>query len=294
MKLKKKDLFPYLYLLPALIAFVVFKYWPIIYAGALSFAKWNFVGKIKLVGFSNYAHMFSSNLFTSSFINTIKYTAILMPFYIIIPLLLAILILKIKNNFLSSLYKILIFMPTILSFAITCMVWLWMFNPGFGVINIILSKFGISKLFWLSDEYLSFWSIVIVSGWKAFGYNMIIYIAGLSAIDPCLMEAAYIDGANTWQTFWKIKWPLLSPTTLFIVINSLIYASDKAFIPINILTKGGPHEATTNLAYAIYVYGFELFNSGMANAVSIFTFIIFLIVTFMLTKFMNKRVNYES
>ncbi len=290
----RKKIIPYLYVLPAIIVFIVFKYWPMFFGSFLSFSKWNFIGKIKWAGLANFKNLFASDLFVSAVVNTVKYTLVLVPVYIVVPLLLAILILRVKNSLLSNMYKILIFMPTILSFAITCMVWMWIFNPSFGALNTILGYFGVDNVFWLSDDRMAFWSIVLVSSWKTLGYNMIIYIAGLSAISPELIEAAYIDGANSWQTFWRVKWPLLSPMTYFILITSFIYATDKAFIPINILTKGGPHEVTTNLAYSIYVYGFEIFNIGAANAVSILTFIAFLAITFILIKTSRKWVNYEN
>jgi len=259
----------------------------------LSLSKWNFISSIQWVGIDNYIHMFSRSLFINAVSNTGKYTAILLPSYIIIPLLLALMILQVRNKTLASLYKPVIFLPTILSFAITCMVWMWVFNPSFGALNTVLSYFGIKPIYWLSDSKIALWSIILVSGWKTFGYNMILFIAGLSTISDELLEASIIDGANAWQTFWKIKWPMLGPTTFFILITSIIYATDKAFIPINVLTRGGPHDATTNLAHAIYVFGFEMFNSGIANAVSMFTFFIFLILTYVLMKIIGERIYYE-
>jgi sn-glycerol 3-phosphate transport system permease protein len=290
---RKQRIEPYLYLLPALVFFLVFKYWPMLFGFFLSLSKWNFISSIKWVGINNYIDMFGRELFVNAVRNTAIYTAILLPAYIVIPLLLALAILRVRNRRLASLYKPVIFMPTILSFAITCMVWMWVFNPSFGALNTVLSYFGIKPIYWLSDDKIALWSIILVSGWKTFGYNMIIFIAGLSAISEELLEASVIDGANAWETFWRVKWPMLSPTTFFILVTSIIYATDKAFIPINVLTRGGPHDATTNLAHAIYVFGFEMFNSGIANAVSMLTFLMFLVITYLLMKVVGERIYYE-
>jgi len=280
-------------MLPAIAFFVVFKYGPMLFGLALSFFKWNFIGPMHWVGFSNYTGMFNRELFVVALKNTVGYTVALLPLQIVLPLVLAMLILQVSKKWASDVFKVTMFMPSILSFSITCMVWMWVFNPSFGSLNAILAFFGVGPRSWLNDENLAFWSIVLVSGWKSFGYNMIIFIAGLSAISDELIEAAMIDGATPWQIFWKVKWPLLGPTTFFVFITSLIFAADKAFVPINILTQGGPHNVTTNLAHAIYLYGFQVFNIGLANSVSIFTFLLFLIMTFVAMRVMGRRINYE-
>lgn len=289
----RKRALPYLYMLPAIVFFIVFKYGPMIFGFVLSFFKWNFIGAMRWVGLSNYAGMFNRELFIIALKNTVGYTVALLPFQIILPLVLAMLILQVSRKGVSDFFKVTMFMPSILSFSITCMVWMWVFNPSFGSLNAILGLLGLKPQAWLNDENLAFWSIVLVSGWKSFGYNMIIFIAGLSAISEELVEAAMIDGATPWQIFWKVKWPLLGPTTFFVFITSLIFAADKAFVPINILTQGGPHNVTTNLAHAIYLYGFQVFNLGLANSVSIFTFLLFLLMTFLSMKVMGRRINYE-
>lgn len=292
-RLARKRVLPFLYMSPAILFFVVFKYGPVLFGFVLSFFKWNFISPMRWVGLANYVGMFNRELFVVALKNTVFYTVALLPMQIVLPLALAMLILRVSRKWASDFFKVTMFMPSILSFSITCMVWMWVFNPSFGSLNVILAFFGVGPQAWLNDERLAFWSIVLVSGWKSFGYNMIIFIAGLSAISEELLEAARIDGANPWQIFWKVKWPLLGPTTFFVFITSLIFAADKAFVPINILTQGGPHNVTTNLAHAIYLYGFQVFNIGLANSVSIFTFALFLAVTFLAMRLMERKVNYE-
>ena len=139
------------YCLPALIFFGVFKYWPMIYSAVLSFAKWNFVSDLKWVGWSNYASMFSKAMFTKGLGNTFLYIVALLPFFSVIPLLLATLLLAVRNEKLQGIYKALYFMPTILAFSIICIVWIWMYNPTYGVLNNLLHMIGMDfrKAFFL-------------------------------------------------------------------------------------------------------------------------------------------------
>lgn len=282
------------YILPSVIFYGLFKYWPIVYSFILSFFKWNFVSQMKWVGLSNYVGMFQRESFLHALENTGYYIVGLFPFFIIIPLLLAIMVLGVKHKRVQTVYKVFYFMPNILAFSIICMVWMWMFNPGFGVLNNILGLFGHPGFNWLSDKRTALISIIMVSGWKHIGANMILFMAGLMAISEDYVEAATIDGATTWQIFWKIKWPLLSPTTIYLVITSIIFAAERAFTPINILTKGGPSEATTNLSHIIYLFGFEYFNIGLTSATAIFTAIFFFIITFILMKTVGGYGYYEN
>lgn len=278
---KKKSQTPMflLYMLPALIFFGVFKYWPMIYSMILSFAKWNFIGELKWVQWSNYISMFDKAMFTKSIVNTFKYIIALMPFFIVIPLFLATTLLSVKNRKLQNIYKALYFMPTILVFSIVCIVWVWMYNPSYGVLNNVLKVFGHEGYAWVSDPKTAFFSIVLVCGWKYMGQSMILFLAGLTNISQDCIEASTIDGANAWQCFWRIKFPLLAPTTVYVLLTSVIFAADRAFTAINLLTQGGPSYSTTNLSYTIYEFGFKYYNIGMASAIAVFTSIIFLFIT---------------
>jgi len=284
----------YLYIAPAFVLLVVFKYWPMVFGLILSFLQWNFVSATKeFVGWSNYVGMFSRDTFLIALRNTPLYILALLPFYLALPLGLAVLLSGVRSKRLASIYKAVIFSPSVLSFAITCMVWLWIFNPLYGVLNRLLVLTGIPAVSWLSDSNVALWSIVLVSGWKTFGYNMVLLIAALSAISPQYVEAAEIDGATPWQIFWKIKWPLISPTMFFLLVTTIIFTAERAFIPINILTKGGPYEATTNLSFAIYLFGFQFFDAGLASATATFTFVLFLLITVFEIRYLERYVTYE-
>ncbi len=293
-KAKKQYAWLILYALPAALFFIVFKYWPLIYSFILSFKKWNFVGKMRSVGWSNFTAMFGKDIFSAALVNTLLYIIGLLPFFIIIPLFLAVLVLNVKPEKLQNAYRTLFFIPTVLAFSIICLVWMWIFNPSFGLLNNFFRLFGSSGYSWLSDQRTAMISIISISGWKFMGSNMILFIAGLLTVPKDYIEAAKIDGANSWQIFWKIKWPLISSTTIYLVMTSVIFAAERAFTPINILTKGGPGNATTNLSHVIYLFGFQYFNIGLASATAIFTSVFFLIITIFMMKSMGGFSYYEN
>ena len=276
-----------LYCLPALVFFGVLKYWTMIYSTVLSFAKWNFVKDIEWVGFSNYVAMFDKAMFSKGIINTFLYIIALLPFFVVIPLLLATFLLEVRNRKLQGIYKALYFMPTILAFSIICYVWIWMYNANFGVLNNVLHSMGFEGFSWLTDTRTAFFAVVLVCGWKYMGQNMILFMAGLLNISQDCIEAATIDGANGWQCFWRIRFPLLGPTTVYILLTSVIFAAERAFTAINLLTAGGPSYATTNLSYVIYEFAFKYFNVGIASAIAVLTSVIFLVITIFMMRTMG-------
>lgn len=292
-KLRLSPIIPYLYILPGIAILMTFIYWPMVYSLVLSFYEWDFVSPTKhFRGFANYTGVATREFFWVSIWNTGKYIVGLLPFEVFFPLGLALLLSSVIHQRIQNTFKVIVFLPSVLSFAVACFVWLWMFNPLAGFINKFLAMLDISPVSWLNDRKWALWSIVLVSGWRQFGYSLILYMAGLSTIPSVYSEVAQIDGANNWQIFWKIKWPLISPVTFFILITTVIFASSHAFIPIHILTRGGPNNATTNLTYLIYEYAFRLFNVGLGSVVSVVTFAIFLVVTFLELKYVGRYVHY--
>lgn len=284
---RKRNLGFFLYALPALIFFVMFKYWPMIYSAVLSFAKWNFVSDLKWVGWDNFTSMFSKTMFVKGIGNTFLYIAALLPFFIVIPLILAVVLLNVRAKRAQGFYKALYFMPTVLAFSIICIVWVWMYNPSYGVLNNILTGMGLQGHAWVSEPGTAFFAIVLVCGWKYMGQNMILFMAGLLNVSQDCIEAATIDGANGWQCFWRIKFPLLGPTTVYLLLTSVIFAAERAFTAINLLTQGGPSYSTTNLSYVIYEFGFKYYNIGMASSIALFTSLIFLVITIIMFRTMG-------
>lgn len=277
----------WIWLLPVIVAYGLFKYWPMVYSFILSFAKWNFVSDFSWVGLDNYINMFSKTMFIKGIVNTLKYIVYLFPFFVILPLMLSVMLLNVRNKFAQELYKTLFFIPNILALSIVCMVWLWIFSSSYGLLNNVLAKFGMDPLNWLTNNKTAFYCIIAVCGWKYLGMNMILFIAGLLNISQDCVEAAYIDGANGWQCFWRIKMPLLAPTTVYVVITSVIFAAERAFTAISVLTSGGPSYTTTNLSYVIYEFAFKYYNIGTASAISSFTSIFFLLLTILMMRSMG-------
>lgn len=294
MRKKKNTRLFFLYIMPALIVFFLFKIWPILFSFVLSFFDWNFIKSMKWVGLKNYAGMFQREEFRASLRNTFYYIVGLIPFFLVLPLAFAVMLTSVKSTRAQNFYKMLLFMPTILALSIICLVWMWMFNPSFGVLNNLLKLFGLTGFSWLSDKRTALLSIIMVSGWKFMGSNLILFYAGLLGVSREYVEAATVDGASAWQIFWKIKWPLISPTTIYIIITSIIFAAERAFTPINILTQGGPANTSTNLSHVIYRFGFEYFNIGLASASAIFTTIFFLIITRVMMKTLGGYSYYEN
>ncbi|MDD2296380.1 MAG: sugar ABC transporter permease [Sphaerochaetaceae bacterium] len=286
---------PYLYIAPAFITLAVFMYWPLLYNIILSFFQWNFISPVKnFVGWENYKILLSDNVFSRALINTFKYIIGILPFTIIIPLFFAHLVASFAKSKAKRLYETLLFIPTAVSFAVASFVWVWMFNPLGGVIDRFISLFGSTQSIpWLSSATLAPIAVIIVSGWRLLGYYMIIFTAALLTVPAEYTESAYIDGAGAWKTFWYIKWPLISPTTFFVFITTVFFASSQTFIPIHILTRGGPYRASANLMYVVYEYGFRYFNIGLAATTATLTFLIFVLVTFAQIKVSERMVHYD-
>ena len=286
---------PYLYILPALSIFFVFTYWPMIYSIYLSFHDWNFVRPVKkFVGFHFYQNLFQREEFWKALVNTGKYLIGLIPIVVIIPLILAFLMVLCPKSKARSVYRSLTFFPSVLSFSVVAIIWIWMLNPVGGLVNKCLAVLGISGPSWLSDANWALWSIVVISGWKIFGQNLVLFLAALEGLPASYLEAAVLDGATPWQRFCLIELPLVSPTTFFVVTTTLIFSATNVFTPIHVLTQGGPYHATTNLTYMIYEAGFQYFNIGLASTVATFTFVLFLIITWFQTHFGEKGVHYGS
>jgi len=286
---------PYLYLAPALVLLITFKYWPMFFTFFLSTMKWNFINPVKhFIGFSNYIELMDRELFWTSLVNTFRYMLFIVPVQIVIPLFLALLLTHISSNRVKPFYQAVMFTPTVLSFAIVCMIWLWMFNPSHGFLNHFIGLAGFEGISWLSEKNTALPAISMVTNWKLLGYNFLIFYAALQAIPSEYIEAAVIDGASSGKIFWYLKLPLLSPTTFFILVTTIIYSSDRVFIPINMLTRGGPFYSTTNLVFAIYRISFQFFNVGVASATATITFLIFIVITYLQIKYLQKRVHYEA
>jgi ABC-type sugar transport system permease subunit len=286
-------LYPFFFIAPAAVLFLIFVYWPLVYTLYLSTLDWNLVSPVRdFIGWANYRMLFGEPIFWIAAKNTCIYLVVLLPLELCFPLALALLLHSIAHRRLRSIYESLLFSPTVLSFGIASIVWVWMFNPLGGALGRLFRLVGLTPIPWLNDASTSLWAIVLVSAWKVFGYNLLIFLAALANIPGEYLEAARIDGAGAWKTFRFVIWPLLGPTTFFVLVTTAIFTGTQVFIPIHVLTQGGPYESSTHLMYLIYQYGFQFFQIGPASAASVITFLGFLALTCLQLKYVERFVHY--
>jgi len=282
----------YLYLAPAALLTLVFVYWPLAATTILSFYDWNLVSPTwTAVGWQNYRELLGSRAFWLSLVNTGEATVGLIVLTVMAPLLLAVVVLRVTPRW-QAIYRVVLFSPTVVSMAIACAVWLWIYHPLQGVLNTVLRLVGLTGPAWLASGDWALWSIVIVTVWKTFGFNLVIYFAGLLSIPAEVYEAARVDGAAERQIFWRISVPLLGPTTLFVLLTTAILVPQNLFIPTQILTQGGPNDASNNLGYVVYQLGFEYFRVGYASAAATLIFLIFLVLAAVQLVLGERRIHY--
>ncbi|TNJ63246.1 sugar ABC transporter permease [Paenibacillus hemerocallicola] len=278
--------------LPALLALFIFVYYPLLNSFYLSFTNWNMTRPIKkLVGLDNYAYLLTSDTFYKVLKITFTYTVLDVTLTLSLGLLLALLFNRTSKlfNFMRSL----LFMPHYISMVIVAMIFLWIFNGQYGVLNKLLEKLGIEPVLWLMNPKTALWALIVVSVWKGVGFTMIIFIAGLRSVPLDYYEASSIDGATKWHQFWSITLPLLSPTTLFLFITNFI-SSMQVFQSVDIMTNGGPLDATKAMVYWIYEMAFGEFRTGRASALVIIFFLIIVLLTILQMYVSRKKVHYEG
>ena len=285
----------YLFVAPALAIFFIFTLLPVAAALCLSFTNYDVFTKMDWIGTDNYQDIFldvfvDGGLFRTALINTVIYTAWTIPVSMGIGLALA----CVLNQKLRGLgvYRTVYYVPVVTSMVAVAMIWIQLFDPLYGVISNALEGIGLPSINWLGDPNLAMPSIIAVSVWKVIGWNMLIYLAGLQGIPDYLKEAAAIDGATPWQSFWKITLPLLTPTTFFIFVTSLIGAF-QVFDQVYVMTGGGPAGATTTIVHQIYNAAFKALAMGYASAESFVLFGIILIVSLLSMRAVRGEVAYQ-
>ena len=282
-----KSFMGWVFILPALLGTFVFIIIPVIASFGLSFVDWDLINKAQFVGLKNYKDILSDPLFGKILLNTFVYAISTSVFAVIIPLALAcILNSKIRG---SEFFKTVYFLPFVTPMIVIAVVWQWIFDPNIGILNYILHL----HINWLYDLNFAMPAIIIVSVWKLIGYNMVIFLSGLSALNQSLFEASKIDGANWFETFRFVTVPLLSPTIFFVVVITCI-SSFQIFDLIYLMTQGGPLDSTNVLVYAIYKNAFEYFKIGQASAIAYVLFIIILVLTMIQWQLRKKLVYNES
>jgi len=287
-KASKNGISVLFFLSPTLVIFLTFIIFPVFFSFYLSFQHWNmFSAEQSYVGLENYIRMFGDSEFWEVLKNTLIYTIGTVPFNMVLSLLAA----YVLNRKLigKKIIRTAFFAPVIISPVAAAVIWRWMYDPNFGLINYVLSFFGIKGPNWLNDPNSAMFALILMAVWKTFGINMVLFSAGLQGIPESYYEAAEIDGAGRWSKFWKITIPLLSPTTFFIMVMSII-GSFQVFDIVYVLTSGGPLGSTKVLVFYLYEHAFKFFEMGYASAVAYVLFTILIILTLLQVKYMRTRV----
>ena len=273
---KNNALWISLFLLPSLMGFLVFIIYPVFYSLGVSFTDWDLINPMKFVGIKNYQSLVNDSTFWNSLKNTFLFIIGYLPSVMIIGLLVALLLNS--KLCLTPVFRGVYFLPVVTSWVAVTLVWKWLFNPKYGLINYFLTMIGLHGPNWLNDPKTAMLAIIITSVWKDIGFIMVLYLGGLQNISVSLYEAADIDGADKWHQFWKITLPMLKQTTFFVSMISLIN-SFQVFDQVNIMTAGGPGDATTVLVQNIYNSAFKYSEMGYAAAMSWILFLIILVVS---------------
>lgn len=271
-----------LFLGPSLIVIFVFFFLPVIAAFTMSFTDFDIYSLgnfdyLRVTGFDNYKKLLNEPLFWTALKNTFYFVLVGGPLSVAASLGTA-LLLNSKLIKYKSIFRMIYFLPVVTTLVAVSIVWRYFYHPRFGLLNYILSFIGLGPFDWLGDPNLAMPAIIILAVWKNFGYNMIIFIAGLQNIPEDLYEAAGIEGATAWQQFKHITIPLLAPTTLFISVITMI-GYFQLFAEPYVMTQGGPLNSTLSIVLYMYQEGFRWWNIGYSTAIAFALFIIILIGT---------------
>lgn len=290
-KKMRENLRGYLFIGPNLIGYVIFVLLPVLFSLYLTFTEWNLLSGlegIRFIGLDNYIRMWCDEWFISSIINNVIFS-LQIPVVMALSLLVAIALNK--NVYGKSTLRTMFFMPFITNVVAVSAVWMAMLSK-YGPINSLLNLLGFRDLpIWLMNPKFAMPAIMAMCIWAGIGYNMVIYLAALQGIPKELYEATDIDGANPWDKFIHVTLPMISPTTFFILITSIIW-SFKVFGQINIMTHGGPGTSTSVIVFYIYKTAYQFYEMGYASAMSWILFVIIFIVTFIQWQGQKKWVNY--
>jgi ABC-type sugar transport system permease subunit len=279
---------PYGYLLPALAIVGTFVVFPIVYSFYLSLESWDFIRPTPLfVGLDNYRRLFAAPDIHRAMINTLAYTAGTVPLSALLGLGVAALLNRPMRA--RGLFRTAFFAPTVTSTVAMSVVWSWIYHPQVGLMNAMLRSVGLPPLGWLTDPRTALLALIVMSAWKGLGFDMVLFLGGLQGVPPELDDAAAIDGATRFQSFWRVTFPLLAPTTLFVLIVSTVDAI-QVFTQVSVMTQGGPASATDVLVYSLWRHAFQTFEMGYASALAWVVFLILLVLTAAQMRFFRSAI----
>jgi multiple sugar transport system permease protein len=286
----KRTIIGYIFISPFILGFICWFLGPTVYSAWLSLTEWNLISPAKFVGLSNFTHMFEDKLLGQALKVTITYTLVSVPLGLVLGFLLALLMnTKVRG---IRLFRTIYYLPSIVPAVANAVLWAWMFNTEYGLLNTILRAAGIGKIAWLIDTRYALPAIILMGLWGV-GGGMIIYLAGLQGIPQVYYEAAEIDGADRIQQLFNITIPLMSPVLFFNLIMGII-GSFQVFTAGYLLTNGGPENTTLFFVLYLYRNAFQFLNMGYAAALGWLLFFIILGLTLIVFRYIGKNVYYEE
>ncbi|MGX1583660.1 carbohydrate ABC transporter permease [Microbacterium sp. NPDC055502] len=276
----------WMFVSPALLLFLVFVAGPFVFAIALAFLKWDMLTTPEFVGADNFVRLFSDPILPQVLLNTFVFAFASIVTHLVFGLLLALAVNRVASRVLGYFARVAIFFPFLISWAAVALLWKYVLDPTFGYVAQYAATFGIELPNFFADPAWAMPAIIFIDLWHTVGFTFIIMLAGLQTVPTELVEAARTDGATSWQIFWNVTLPLMSPTMFFATIITFIGAF-QIFDPIQIITKGGPQNSTTTIIMYLYEKGFQAFDMGYAAAVALLVFVIIMGVTVL--QFLGRR-----
>lgn len=280
----------YLFILAPVLLFLVFTLYPVLSALVMSFQKYNIMNST-WVGLDNYERLVKDDTFWKSIRNTLIFTVGTVPVNILITFVLSYFIFQMKSKW-QTFFKATLYLPAVASGVTISIVWLAIFDPtDSGLLNRFLSLFGLDPVIWLGQSGTALFSLILMNWLGSHGAGIILYLAAMGGIPKSLYEAADIDHASGWTQFSKITWPLLKPTTLYLLVTGVI-TSFQVFISVYLMTQGGPNFATTTIAYLIYETAFKFYEFGLASAQSFVLAVIIIVISVIQFKYFSSDIEY--
>jgi multiple sugar transport system permease protein len=283
---RNKAIYAYLFILVPVIFLMIFWVYPVVISMTNSLFKWDLANPRIFVGLANYKEMFTDLKFWNAVKVTLIYAFSTITPTIIIALLLAVMLSK--KVWLRSLLRSIYFLPWTIAFLAVAIIWKWLYNPSFGLINHIFNWFHISGVNWLNNSNTALLSLIIVGIWWGLGYDLIIYLAAIQSIDQQLYEAAQIDGANEWSKFRHITFPSITEANIFVVIVSVINGF-QIFDSPYAMTKGGPASATKTIVLYIYETAIKNFEFGYACTLSLLLFVVVMLISIFTLRIFSRK-----
>jgi sn-glycerol 3-phosphate transport system permease protein len=281
---------PWALLLPQLLIISVFFFWPAAQALLQSFQQQDAFGlSTEWVGFENFDRLFNDPGYLASFKTTAYFSVLVATIGLSLALVMAVFADRVLRGVLA--YRTLLIMPYAVAPAVAAVMWVFMFSPSIGPVAWALEQIGIPWNHLLKGEH-AMALIVAAAVWKQFSYNFLFFVAGLQSIPKSLIEAAAIDGARPWRRFWTIQFPLLSPTTFFLLVMNVVYAFFDTFAIVDAATSGGPGKETSILVYKVYYDGFKAMDLGSSAAQSVVLMVIVIALTVVQFRYVERKVNY--